>query len=411
MTTFAAMAWRNLWRQGRRSLVAMLAVAVVVFIAIFMYAFGGAATNSVYQDVTGQVGHIQIHAEGWREAREFGDALLRDAASVRAEIERVAPEAGIVSVLQVPALLAGEDRSRGLSVTGQSWPEAMRTDFRDDHLAEGAFLDPNDATGVVLGRSLARALELSIGDDVFVYAPGTEGFGAAAYTLRGLLAFDDPNREIAAAYLTLGAAQALAAPDAIGRLELHYPGAVTLGGDEAATSDATALRAALGSSLEVDTWREVDPGLATALNFILPIMTVYSFIFFLLAGLLVLNTVYLSTLERIREFGVLLALGARGRQVMAMVTIESVLMCLLGALLGLAAGLGTVASLADGFTFPGMGDAFGQLGISPVLYPFVEPWQVLVAVAFAVATAVGAAFWPARMAAATQPAEAMRYTA
>ena len=406
-----AMAWRNLWRQGRRSLIAMFAVAIVVLMAILMYAMGGAVTNSIYQDLTGQFGHIQIRADGWRDAQDFDDALLLEADALRAEVSRVTPDAAVVGVLQVPALVAGEDRSRGVPITGQSWPDDLAASFEDDHLVAGAFLEPGDVTGILLGRSLADALQLEIGDDVFVYAPGTEGYGAAAYTLAGLLAFDDPNREIASAYLDLGAAQELAAPNALSRLEMHFPDVVTVERDAIALGDVDALASALGSSAQVESWRSIDPAMASVLNFIVPIMTIFSVIFFVLAGLLVLNTVYLSTLERIREFGVILSLGAQGRQVMAMVTAESVLMCFTGALIGTVAGLGIVASLADGFIFPGQEALFAELGLNPVLYPFVEPWQVALAIGFAVFTAIGAALWPARVAANVAPAEAMRYTA
>lgn len=406
-----AMAWRNIWRQGRRSLIAMFAVAIVVLMAILMYAMGGAVTNSIYQDLTGQFGHIQIRAADWRDAQDFDDALLRDADALRSDVRRVAPEAGVVGVLQVPALVAGEDRSRGVPITGQSWPDDLRADFRDDHLTDGAFLAPDDLTGILLGRSLADALQLEIGDDVFVYAPGTEGYGAAAYTLAGLLDFDDPNREIASAYLSLGAAQELAAPNALTRLELHYPDIVTVKADPLALADVNALATELGSSAQVESWRTIDPALASVLKFIVPIMTIFSGIFFVLAGLLVLNTVYLSTLERIREFGVIVSLGAQGRQIMAMVTAESVLMCVAGAAAGTAAGIAIVAALSDGFIVPGQEALFAELGLNPVLYPFIEPWQILLAIGFAVFTAIGAALWPARVAAAVAPAEAMRYTA
>jgi ABC-type antimicrobial peptide transport system permease subunit len=94
----------------------------------------------------------------------------------------------------------------------------------------------------------------------------------------------------------------------------------------------------------------------------------------------------------------------------ALVTLESLLLCGTGAALGLAAGLGMVAWLADGFTVPGMEQIYAEMGMSPVLYPAVAPWQVALAVGFAVVTAVLAALGPARMAARVDPAVAMRYT-
>ncbi len=407
-----ALAWRNLWRQGRRSLISVLAVAIVVLFAIVMYSFGGALTNGMYGDLTDQVGNVQIHTEDYRDARNFGAGLLENAAEVKETVAQTLPDAVVVGSLQVPGLVAGEDRSRGLAVQGQDWPDLLRADFVNDYLAEGTFVEGDNVTGVMLGRSLATALEVGLGDDVYVYAPGTEGYGAAAYTVEGLLDFEDPNREINSAYLSLTAAQELAAPDAVSRLELHFPGVNTLDQDAGTADELAALRGALGEGLTVEGWRDIDPSLATLVQFFTPVLLVMSLIFFVLAGLLVLNTVYLSTLERVREFGVILSLGARGRRVLGMVTLESLLLCLSGAALGLAIGLPLIALGSNGFAMPGYAEEMlAEVGLPNVFYLSIEPWQVLLAVGFAVLTAFFAALGPARMAANIEPAEAMRYTA
>ena len=407
-----ALAWRNLWRQGRRSLISLLAVALVVLFATVMYSLGGALTNGMYGDLTAEVGNAQIRPEGYRDARNFDDGLLKDAAELRKTVAQTAPDAVVVGALQVPGLVAGETRSRGLAVQGQDWPELLKKDFVNDHLAKGSFVEGDNVTGIMLGQSLATALKVGLGDDVYVYAPGTDGYGAAAYTVEGLLDFDDPNQEINAAYLSLPAAQELAAPDGLSRLELHFPDINTLDQDSQAVGELTQLRNALPQGAVVETWRQLDPSLATLVNFFTPVLVVMSFIFFLLAGLLVLNTVYLSTLERVREFGVIISLGARGRQIMGMVTLESVLMCMTGAALGLALGLGFVALGRNGMTLPGYTEEMlAEVGLPSILYLSVDPWQILLAVGFAVLTAFFAALGPARMAANIEPAEAMRYTA
>jgi len=407
-----ALAWRNLWRQGRRSLISLIAVAIVVLFAVLMYSMAGALTNGMYADLTKEVGNAQIHTADYRNARNFSDGLLDNATEIRDTVASTAPDAVVVGSLQVPGLLAGEDRSRGLAVQGQDWPELLREDFVTDYLAEGTFVEGDNISGIMLGQSLATALEVGLGDDVYVYAPGTEGYGAAAYTVEGILDFEDPRREINAAYLSLAAAQELAAPDALSRLELHYPDINTVKEDALIVPDIAALQNALGESTEVEVWRDLSPGLATMLNFLAPMMVIMSLIFFVLAGLLVLNTVYLSTLERIREFGVIISLGAKGRRIMGMVTLESLMMCLTGAAIGLAIGLGLIALGSNGFTMPGYAvEMMAEVGLPTVMYLSIEPWQILLAVGFAVLTAFFAALGPARMAANIEPAEAMRYTA
>ena len=127
--------------------------------------------------------------------------------------------------LQVPGLVAaGETRSRGLAVQGQDWPELLKEDFVNDNLVEGTFVDGDNVTGIMLGQSLATALKVGLGDDVYVYAPGTDGYGAAAYTVEGLLNFDDPaTRRLAQRTLSLPAAQELAAPDGLSEARAALP--------------------------------------------------------------------------------------------------------------------------------------------------------------------------------------------
>jgi len=405
-----AMAWRDLLRQGRRSLIAAVAVALVVFMAILVYAMGGAMKNSIYQDLTEAAGHVQIHASGYRDAQAWEDGLMAADGDLTRILAERAPDADVVRALVVPALVAGEERSRGVAIRAEDRSPRLERGFLDEHLADGRGLSAGASDEILLGASLAEALGLGLGDPVYVYAPGGEGFGAAAYELVGLLSFDDPSREIVEVETTLAAAQELAAPGRVSYVGLHLPDALTVASDPNTEALAAAIADDLGPAYAVEHWRALDPGLVAMIDFLMPIMVVYSAIFFVLAGLLVLNTIYLSTLERVREFGVVLALGAQGRDVIRIVTIESLIVCLGGAVVGLAAGLGLVAVLADGFRFPGMNSLMAEVGMNPVMYPALEPWQVLLAVGFALATGVAAAAGPARMASRIAPAEAMRHT-
>lgn len=411
-----ALAWRNLWRQRRRSLMTLFAVAFVVTLSLIYYGIGGASINSMYQRLTGEVGHLQVHVADYRDARDFRAGLIPGAEEARAVIagNTEAPGLGegvLVRVLEVQALLSGEERSRGILISGRDWPEPLRSDFVSDSLAEGSFLEPQSLDGVVLGAALARALDVSVGEEVYAYAPGTEGFGAAAFVVVGLLELDDPGLEARAAFVSLAAAQELAAPGAVSRFEVHYPELRQIREDRQTEFVAARLAERLGPDYSVETWRELDPMLAGLLDIINPMMYVVTSIFFVLAGLLVLNTIYLSLIERVREFGVIVALGATGRQVIGMILLESVLLCSSGALIGLGLGLAVVGYLSRGFSIPGLEAYYASFGLNPVFYPAVTAGQVGFAVLFTLVTALLAALWPALVAARLEPAEAMRHTA
>lgn len=405
-----ALAWRNVWRQRRRSATTAAAVGLVVLIAILFYSMGGALTNSFYQDVTARAGHIEVHVAGYRDAIDFRARLLRPAGTLSARVAGTAPAADVVGVLDVPALLAGAARSRAVAVVGRDRSPSGAPDAAGE-LVAGTYPGAEDQSAIVLGRALADALKVNLGDVVSVYAPATDGLGAAAYRVRGLVRLDDPTREAATAYLPLAAAQELAAPDAVERFDIHFPAVHTLRDDPTVAAAASALRRSLGPGYEVETWRQLDPTMVALVNAMDPVLYGMSLFFYVLAGLLVMNTVYLGLIERVREFGLVVALGARGATVVRMIVTESVLLCLSGAVLGGAAGLAAVAALAPGFSIPGFEGLYAALGIAPVLYPSVSPDQVAVAVLFALATGVLAALWPALLATRIVPAEAMRHAA
>ncbi len=121
------------------------------------------------------------------------------------------------------------------------------------------------------------------------------------------------------------------------------------------------------------------------------------------------NTIYLGVVERTREFGVVIALGARRGQIMRMVLTESLVLCGTGAAIGLTLGLATLARLARGFIYPGVGEFWQELGLPAVLYAHIDPVEIGIMLAFTLGIAVLAALWPARVAGRLEPVEAMRF--
>src|SRR5690606_31049720 len=238
-------------------------------------------------------------------------------------------------VLEVPALVSGETRSRGAVVVGVAQADELGRRFADDHVVSGRLPAPGSWDEIALGEALATALQVEPGDPVYVFAPGTEGWGAAAYTLVGLLSFPQTSYGIQAAYLSLEGAQLLAAPDAVTRLEVHLAperGVVT---DAMIEEARDRLAAALGPDVRVETWWEAAPYMAALPPIVHPAMAVFSCFISILAGLLVVNTFSVGRVEVIREFGVIIAVGADRWRVMRMVLAESLVLVLAGAAAGL----------------------------------------------------------------------------
>ncbi len=173
-----------------------------------------------------------------------------------------------------------------------------------------------------------------------------------------------------------------------------------------------ALAASLGPGLSLESWREASPAIAQIFNLLTPLVLIFAAIFFGLAGLLVVNTIYLGLLERTREFGVIVALGAGPGQVTRMVVLESLLLCSSGALVGGLLGLLTIAALSGGFSLEALyGEVGSVFGLPEKVYLSLRAWDIPITLAYTLLTGLLAAWWPARVAARLEPVEAMRFTA
>lgn len=404
------LAWRSIWRRKGRSLTVAAAVGAVVWLTLCYFGLLGGVGNAYYARVTEQTGHLQVRAAGWREERQLENLLIHAVPEVQARIRAVMPQAQVVPVLEVPALLSGTSRSRGVVLVGQAPPRWL-----EERLSTGHWYGLDEPDAIVLGAALARALRVEVGDWVYAYVPGSLGLGAGAFRVVGLLDLPEPGMEARAAYLPLRALQEVAAPESATRLEVHV--GIRRLADDAELEPmrrmlADALGEGLGTSqpaLSVETWREVNPSLARLIELVRPMTAVVTALFFVMAGLLVLNSVYLSLMERIREFGTIIALGASRARVLALVVLESTLLTATGGAVGLVLGLATVERLANGFTYPYVD--LERYGLPNVLYTSLEPVDVVITVTFTLVTAVLAALWPGLVAARLQPVEAMRFKA
>jgi len=407
------LAWRNIWRKRGRSSITVGAVAAVVLMTTAYFGMVGSMENGIYTRLTQGAGHIQIHTANYRDYKEFSELLIYNAAETKEKIlsDLQGDNIDLVSELDTAGLLEGDGRSRGIILHGLEQNQNARDRFIKDYLVSGEFPNEGNLEQIALGENLAKAIKAKIGDEVFMYAPGTEGYGAAAYIVSGILDLGEPTLEARTAYVSLAAAQELAAPDAVSRFKITLNEVKLYKQDKDVAAISKNLQTDLGNKLEVETWRQADPGLASYIEMLSPATMIFTAIFFVLAGLLVMNTVYLSLIERVREFGTIMALGASKRKIMGMVISESLLLSFTGAVIGTILGLGIVALMARGYTIPVPKEQYDLYNMPRILYGSISPSQIMITVIFTFIIGVLAAILPAITASRLEPVEAMRFTA
>jgi len=255
-------------------------------------------------------------------------------------------------------------------------------------ITSGRYLTPDDA-GIVLGSELAAHLGLAVGDTVIALGSGYHATTAAGrFEIVGTVTFPAPGLNASLAYLALPAAQYFyGAPDRVTSL------AVMLDDHRALEGAGAALASTLGGDYEVISWKTMMPEMVQYIQFDNASGVVMLVLVYIVIGFGILGTVLMMTMERTREFGVLVAVGMKKRVLGGIVVLESIILAVQGALVGIAIGVPLLLYLAahpillHGETARAI-ESYGFEPIMPFsLQPSIFIWQTVTMVLIAVAAA------------------------
>lgn len=406
---------RHLMRNRGRSILTLLAVMIPVYMLVVMFGFAGANLGDMFNTATRlDTGHLQVRAI---EKKGSGSALplIRDPGPILGELGRIEGIEWHTVRLDLPALAGVGDRSQAIFVQGVVPEEVAPISAIGDQIVGGRYLTSGD-DGVVIGEELAERLKLSVGDEMIVLGAHPEtGLGVLKAPVVGIYRAPDAaiGRTIVQADLALArrlARSATAATAVVIRVE-----GVTGPWDVARIDEvADALRAALPADVEVVDWRTLAPMAYTYMRIMQPFFFIFAGIFFGLGALVVLNTLYLSVMERTRELGLVISLGASRWRVMRMILTEAGLLAVAGAIWGALAGviLVWIVEAVGGIPIPsglGFAEIMRAAGISAEWHLRATASQVILAAVAMAGIAVLAAWYPAYRASKFEPVEAMRY--
>jgi putative ABC transport system permease protein len=405
--TSCRIAWRNLWRNWRRTGLALAAIGLSVTLVLVYNGLLRAYGDWMVATITGpMVGHVQVHAPDWRATRGM-DQTVQDLERALAAIRR---DPGVTSAnarIYAPALAALGQEGFAVLVVGLD----VQAETAPQRLLSG--VPPSLPAGQVLvGDLLARKMGLHPGDVIALVGQGADGSLANdLFTVAAPVhtAMDFVNRQ--GVMMGLQPAQDLfAMPD-----EAHEIIAYTSDPDRAAGLAARLAALPELAHAEVLDWKRLAPGMVTLIEYVHTAWILVLGLVFVAALAGVANTMLMSTFERTHELGMLLALGTSPSRLVWMTMLESVALGVMGAVLGGVVGAGLVAwGHHTGVNFQALTGggpteltAFG-LNWSLLFYPTLAVIDIVrVAVAVVVTSILGSA-WPAARVARLQPAGALR---
>ncbi len=359
------MAWRNLWRNPRRSLITMASVFFGVILSTVMTSMQHGSYESMIDNVVKfYSGYAQVFTQEYDENKTINNTYvlsdsLRSAVEAGAAITHTAPR------LEYFALASSEELTRGAVVIGiDPAREDEVTELRK-WLDRGSYLAPDD-DGVLLTVNLARYLSLEVGDTLVLYGQGFHGVTAAGlYPVRGILEFPSPDLNNQMVYMSLPAAQALfGAPGRVSYL-------IVMVEDHRDLPEAMQyLHTALQPPLMARTWDELQPELVQMIEADRAGGIVMKLILYMVVGFGILGTIIMMIAERKRELGVTIAIGMQRHTMAWMVFVETLLTGVVGAFLGI---LGSIPIISYFYANPIRltGDAAQtmiEMGIEPYMY-------------------------------------------
>lgn len=400
------LAWRNIWRQKRRTWLTALAMIFSNVLLVFMIALQfGSYEMMINNSLRMFTGQAQVQRAGYHDEQKMrlsitGVAEL--AASIRSEF----PSLSVAARANAFVLLSSEDRSFATRIVGVEPVHEPALSTIPGLVTEGRYLEDPAAAEIVIGSVMARNLKVTTGDELTFLGSGRDGsFAAGVVTVTGIFDSGSTDLDRSLAEVPLAYFQ-----DAFSMAGAGHEIVLSAGALDEIPAILDPLEAMLDDRQElvVLDWQALMPGLKQAIQADMSSAWFMYGVLIILVAFSVLNTQLMSVLERTREFGVIMALGIKPRRLALLVLLETFLMALLGLLIGVVLGAAVTGYLAaTGFTYPGVEEMAAKFNLPSVIYPSMEPFAILLGPTVVFVFCLLAAIYPAVKLYGLKPVEAM----
>ncbi len=408
MRNLLSMAWRNVWRNWRRTMIAVFAIVLgLTFMLLMDSIIVGSITASFGNFIKLQGGNVQVHAPGYRERAQRMPLYPLEDANAVVQAARAQPNVVAASRrINTSGMVSSRQGTFPVAIVGIEPELEAPVALIAGKITQGRYLTSSDEDMILVGQALADRLQVTVGDRIELVGRAThEQTRRRTMTIVGIYGIGLEEVEKGMAYVSLLEAQALFdLRDQATEVVVMLPGV----GQEAPT--VAALQAAL-PGYEVDSWEVLNPEMQQTKQSHEETLGLLGLVVLLIAGICVLNLMLMAVFERTREIGLLAAMGLKRREIMALFLLEGTCIGLVGAFVGCVVGGAIVAYLSQvGFEFSvgsGVSEVLALLGNR--IYPQVGIEVVIERGLTIALIAALASLYPAWQASKREPAEALHY--
>ena len=323
------LAWRNIWRNKKRSIITITAIVIAVFLAICMRSLQLGMYDNMIQNIVGSYsGHIQIHSSGYWEEQTINNAFLYNDSLIE-KIENNKEVDHTTKRIQSGCLSSYKDLSKFVFVNGiEPEKEQLMTDW-NKRLLEGELLSTN-TNSVNIGKGIAEYYDLKVGDTLIFIGQGYHGMQAVgAFPVSGVLDMKNPNLNNVSVFMSLPTAQDFLSANG---LMTHLVINKKEYSDE--KSIVSALSENFNDEYEIMTWQEMMPEIEQVIQADSAGGLVMIFILYMIITFGIFGTVLMMTQERKYEFGVVVSIGMKKLKLMISMVYETIFLTSTGVLLG-----------------------------------------------------------------------------
>jgi len=399
--------WRNIWRNPRRTIVIIIAVIIGAWSMLFFGAFARGIINSMLANALNTLtGHIQIQQQGFRDDPVV-ENRLHAPEQIAALLKKQLPaSAQYARRIEVNGIASNAYNSEAVSIIGIEPDKEAKLSFYGGTTEEGKLLETGDMHSIVIGRGLVESLETRLGRKLVLMTQNASGkTSSRAFRIKGIYRAELEATEKRYAFISLSAARAL----------LEAEGAVTnfcikLEDIEQVPATHAALTPDLPAGATILTWEDMLPLLIGYLGIFNIFIILWYIVVFVAMSFGLVNTTLMAVMERIREFGLLKALGMKPFWIVRGVLTECVILLLIGLTLGDLLGLATVMSLQGGIDISFLAEGTEYFGFANIIIPTLSLRDFYIINGIILILGILVCLYPAIKAARITPIEAMAQT-
>ena len=401
----ALIAWRNIWRNKTRSLLVIISVMLGLWAGAFILAYVfGMMESRLEEAINNEVSHFQVHHPDFDrdfEARYFivgGEKILNDL-SQETSVQAIAPR--VITY----GMVASANSSTGGKLIGIAPENETAVTRLKKRIAQGRYLEEEDRNKVVIGEKLAHKLKVKLRSKIVLTCQDTAGnIVAGAFRIVGIFKTVNSSIEESNVYVRgIDLGQLIGTPG-------QYHEIAALVEDPGVLDSYLETLASLYPHVLMESWKELSPELGLMIDSLDQYMVIFITIILLALSFGIVNTMLMAVLERVREIGMLMAIGMNKPRLFGMITLETIFLVAIAAPVGLLAAFLTISYLGEtGMDLSAVyNEGYAAYGFKSFIYPKLEGiyyWRMVVMVSIA---ALAASIYPAFTAVGLNPVKAIR---